>query len=277
MNKKHYFFGGRYIPLTELKDMITGKIPCVRGYLPSETRKEFYHYTDIESLLIILSTAMFKFSRIDRVNDPLEKDPLVQYDLYRRIFIACFCKESIESIPLWKIYTQRGKGVRIGFFYKEGKINDHFVDPNRSIQDDDKDKIEWICCDKGQVKSGMYLAINDVSYVENPLIHNFHATEREDELEVMPDLFAMYKSTMWSYEKETRLVAYLFGNEDNDIDTKSILVPFDTSQLDHIEVRFDPWMSEELKECLKLGVDKYASKWNIKVEYQNSDLCNKIV
>ena len=74
-----------------------------------------YHYTTIDSLAQILKHHTLRFNRLDRVDD-LEEGFIspagVRIGQY--VFVSCWTKESEESIPLWKMYTANGRGVRIG-------------------------------------------------------------------------------------------------------------------------------------------------------------------
>lgn len=96
---------------------------------------ELFHYTNLESMLKILAGRYLRFSRIDILNDPLEKKPLEPIELYKRVFIASFTKEKEESIPLWKIYTTKGMGIRMDFHFKSDSIWSHFIDYSRDILD----------------------------------------------------------------------------------------------------------------------------------------------
>lgn len=74
-----------------------------------------YHYTSIESLAMILSNRMIRFSRLDTVDDPDEFafENKSGIDIAKFIYVSCWSKNSNESIPLWKIYGNNEKGIRI--------------------------------------------------------------------------------------------------------------------------------------------------------------------
>jgi len=249
--------------------------PITLLYRIGRSRKVLYQYTNIEALLKIVSSMSLRFSRIDLVNDPLEKKPLLQADIYKRTFIACFNNSETESIPLWSMYTQRGQGVRIGFFFKENNIQDHIMDAKKPLLDPDKNSIKWIDPLDGQIGRDIYIKIFDVAYTDEAYKMGC-VSKNGDELEVTPDDIGLFKSTIWQYESETRLRLYFVNDSIDKNDYNYIFVPLDYSGIDHLEIRFDPWMSEEMKECLRLGLEQESKKNGLEIKYANCDLCGRI-
>ena len=72
---------------------------------------KIYHYTSLESLACILKSQKFRFSRMDKMNDPLEGDKAKS--VAREMFCSSWTTSNNESLPLWKMYTDL-KGIRIG-------------------------------------------------------------------------------------------------------------------------------------------------------------------
>lgn len=73
-----------------------------------------HHYTNLETLAMILSTGKLKFNRLDCVDD-LEEGS-IQSDgvrLGQYVFVSCWTENAEESIPLWKMYASGKNGVRI--------------------------------------------------------------------------------------------------------------------------------------------------------------------
>ncbi len=249
--------------------------PLAEAIEEGENKQIIYHYTNIGSLFKILETGCFRFSRIDRVNDLLEKKQLIPMDMYKRVFVACFNHEMKESIPLWKIYTSRGNGVRIGLLFKEDRINSHFINYNGSFLDSNNQRVFQLCKGPGPITKEISLNIIKVYYTDEAYTNRWLFMV-ENQISITPDDFAYSKSKEWEYEKETRLVLFHRNLDAEPIDTEYILVPVDFCQLNSIEVRFDPWMSPELKECYKVGLKKYEIKWNVKINFLDSELQEKI-
>lgn len=73
-----------------------------------------YHYTNLESLALILKNKTIRFNRLDKVDD-LEEGNVeslgVKFCKY--VFVSCWTETEEESIPLWKMYGGDNGGVRI--------------------------------------------------------------------------------------------------------------------------------------------------------------------
>ena len=73
-----------------------------------------HHYTNLETLAMILNTRKLKFNRLDCVDD-LEEGG-IQSDgvrLGQYVFVSCWTENAEESIPLWKMYACGENGIRI--------------------------------------------------------------------------------------------------------------------------------------------------------------------
>jgi hypothetical protein len=72
-----------------------------------------FHYTSIENLCLILKNKTIRFSRLDKVNDleeGLTKNfPEAKYFTY----VSSWTSEKRESLPMWKMYSDDMKGLRI--------------------------------------------------------------------------------------------------------------------------------------------------------------------
>ena len=75
---------------------------------------KIYHYTNIETLALILKNKTIRFNRLDQVDDLEEgkvKSLGVQFCKY--VFASCWTDVAEESIPLWKMYGGDSGGIRI--------------------------------------------------------------------------------------------------------------------------------------------------------------------
>lgn len=98
-----------------------------------------HHYTNIESLAMILSTKKIRFNRLDRMDDleegrvEAQRIPLGKYT-----YVSCWTEDDEESIPLWKMYANNDSGVRISLpvdMFKDYFIIDGLMrDDNVSAQ-----------------------------------------------------------------------------------------------------------------------------------------------
>ncbi len=74
-----------------------------------------HHYTDINTLSLILKYKTIRFNRLDRVDDITEEDSFKVLKLAKFFFVSCWTYDENESIPQWNMYTKDMAGVRISF------------------------------------------------------------------------------------------------------------------------------------------------------------------
>lgn len=75
-----------------------------------------YHYTSIDTLELILKNQTIRFNRLDQVGKDLsESNSFDKLKLGKYLFVSCWTKSLIESIPLWHMQSQEMTGVRVGF------------------------------------------------------------------------------------------------------------------------------------------------------------------
>ena len=75
---------------------------------------QIHHYTNIDTLALILKNQTLRFNRLDKVDDPEESNFYSQgVNLGPYTFVSCWTESREESIPMWKMYTSGCRGVRI--------------------------------------------------------------------------------------------------------------------------------------------------------------------
>lgn len=80
----------------------------------SEIPQRLYHYTNLESLALILTNKTIRLSPICDMDDPQEARASDVADLGRFVFASSWTDDEGESIPMWNMYASLGAGVRIG-------------------------------------------------------------------------------------------------------------------------------------------------------------------
>ncbi len=100
-----------------------------------------FHYTNLESLALILKHGTIKFSNLEYLDDPFEKKLLIktftkdnprlhdEWENYGKFcYVSCWTAVKEESIPMWDMYADRKRGVRIelpvDMFDKQFNINE---------------------------------------------------------------------------------------------------------------------------------------------------------
>ena len=88
-----------------------------------------YHYTNVETLALILSNRTIRFNALNHVDDLQEQETADIRNLGQFCFVSCWTDERNESIPMWKMYGNLESGVRIRmkafpFLEKENRPED---------------------------------------------------------------------------------------------------------------------------------------------------------
>ena len=76
-----------------------------------------YHYTSVKALLDILRTNTIRFTRLDRLKDPLEGFSEVFSSEKKFVFSSSWFAQSTEALPMWKMYNNFGTGIIGKYFW----------------------------------------------------------------------------------------------------------------------------------------------------------------
>ncbi len=245
----------------------------------AQKHQMFYHYTNLESLLYILSSCSFRLSLISNVND-IEEESRFMDIKKNKVFLACFSHHHDESIPLWKIYSKDNYGLRLGF-------------PNIDFLNS-KDKYYYIAegkkvkfpCENWEIRDA---DIFDVEYVKDPYDHVNYFDPLDTGAQVpYPINLGIIKRKAWDYEAETRARVYIDvvkGVSSLLLEQKSLAPrnPFISyifcrltkNELEKMTITFNPFMSNLLKDLIKLAVTTYVPYFNPN-NFRDSELENRI-
>lgn len=84
--------------------------------------KYLYHYTTVDTLAKIIETKKLKFNRLDRVDDLNEGKTHDIGNLGMYCFVSCWTDLETEEIPLWEMYSNGKRGVRL-------KMHSNLIEP----------------------------------------------------------------------------------------------------------------------------------------------------
>lgn len=74
---------------------------------------QIFHYTNIDSLALILKHRKIRFTRLDQVDDVREAQTHSGIEFGKYFFVSCWTVQSTESIPQWNMYSRDMQGVRL--------------------------------------------------------------------------------------------------------------------------------------------------------------------
>ncbi len=75
--------------------------------------KYLYHYTNVDSLALILKNRSIRLNSLDRMDDLQEQVSVDRQNFGRLVFVSSWTADDKESIPMWRMYTPKQRGVRI--------------------------------------------------------------------------------------------------------------------------------------------------------------------
>lgn len=73
-----------------------------------------YKYTTLESLAMILKSKKIRLNPLTRMDDLQEAQSSDDINYGRYVFISSWMDQPLESIAMWKLYSNMFSGVRIG-------------------------------------------------------------------------------------------------------------------------------------------------------------------
>lgn len=258
-----------------------------------------YHYTNLESLALILKNKTIRFNRLDKVDD-LEEGNVeslgVKFCKY--VFVSCWTETEEESIPLWKLYGGEYGGIRISLeqkMFKEYVVSDLKIGNMQSkgvvlskIPPQDMINPAFYFIPIQDYENDMFY--RHVRYVDNITsftkdairIDNIHG-DRGD-MHVTTKIFGYYKNIRWQFQDEVRFVLCALpinpmlegGNpEISSIVMQSLLgnksLPFHYYDMslkddafDNLEITLSPSATEAQKLIVQALIEKYAPNAKLK-------------
>ena len=183
-----------------------------------------HHYTDIDTLALILKHRTIRFNRLDNVDDLTETTSFIKLNLAEFFFISCWTYDTNESIPLWNMYTKNMAGVRMSLprdFFKYSPL----VMPKHYQQYQNGNINSPVPFDKMFTNKYMILPnfIDPRHFSREVIYSKDYQTKKNNSINVNvstqgifdckikdPTGIAAYKSPDWEFQKEYRYVLFIF-------------------------------------------------------------------
>lgn len=233
--------------------------------------KYLYHYTSINTLGFILRDRKIRFNSLENMDDREEENVYgTQFGKY--CFVSCWTDDDKESIPMWKMYSDDLRGIRIKLPIKPFKVypsenKKYIIDPNKLHEDN---FFFSNATENSFLRKVEYKPVEQVDRIKNGDIgKKKYEYFGYDELEL-----GQYKSDFWSFQKEWRYHLFTVptrNKNDSDqeirdreyIDTlpdllkKDVYLNLDEEKIKQMEITLGPRTNEI--DCLfvKMLVDKY--------------------
>lgn len=78
-----------------------------------ENTEYLYHYTNLETLALILKNRTIRFNSLDKMDDLQEKETADIKNIGQFCYISSWTEDATESIPMWNMYASLNSGIRI--------------------------------------------------------------------------------------------------------------------------------------------------------------------
>ena len=224
-----------------------------------------YHYTTLETLALILKNGTLRFNRLDKVNDPEEAQAPDLPRANEAVFSSSWTASVKESLPLWNIYGEGMRGVRIelpnnpflGRHTPKPQPNDRsyqFVVPETMVKGK-KCRLEIVR--KGMSKNTLVTwccAINRVRYSDLVADRKQECFEKQgDSLRFSLHHLGMVKQEHWSFEEEWRYRIFAISADARvpERDNPHEINQFDLEkypvETEHLDVLLDPDCLRQIK------------------------------
>ena len=208
-----------------------------------------YHYTNLDTFALILKHHTIRMNALSNMDDVQEKAAADLKSVGKIVYISSWTDQSIEAIPMWKMYASLDNGIRIRMpsmpFKKYLNTPELFAKHGISINDQTTDgKYAESYIPVGEMMRKGYMSPSVFMNGESPLLKVEYTndksklypriiTQDEKETSVALNMIGKYKNDYWSFQNEWR---YLM-----------IFLPIDVKNPDWAEAQVHIFMSELLK------------------------------
>lgn len=183
-----------------------------------------YHYTNIETLALILQNHTFRFNSLDKMDDLQEQETADLKNAGQFCYISSWTDDVAESIPMWNMYTSINSGVRIRLKKNPFKLHENTADELRQVINapitDNTNGTPL----KSLIPFADMFRRNYISAGATPenILHKVKYSADHDKLypklvDFDGDKFSIalgrlgkYKNTHWSFQNEWRYILMLF-------------------------------------------------------------------
>jgi len=233
-----------------------------------------HHYTSYGSAVSILTKRTFQLTRIDLLNDKMEKT-FADCSDNEVMYVLSFTNTSKESVAMWMLYggVVGAGGIKVKMSIPRSKIidsfnNQFFFDPQMKKQIP-FEKLEYGVENYKKKK----FSLRDVVYLDRRNGKLRYSTKSYEGDCTESELLQMFKGFIkydaWEFESEAR-VAVILLNQDKIADApKHIYAKIDEELLKTITITTDPWTSEDMKNVMKESLNSLAG---VQLRYQSSNL-----
>lgn len=263
-----------------------------------------HHYTNLETLALILHNRNIRFNRLDKVDD-IEEGNIISDGVNpgKYTFVSCWTEAEEENISLWKMYSGNGIGVRISLeqdMFKDYLITDGCKIGNSVVKGIINSKVpvqefeqkEYFVLPIFDLDSGLFY--KNIEYVEdvNDVTRNIVQREALDNEHFNVKIYwgeiGKYKHKRWSFQEESRYTIFIVPKNPFWIkDKKKVGFEMNSTLYNGVELSIDSYYLElkqevldemtitlnpTIKDAQKILVESLCAKYAPKATIRESDL-----
>ena len=185
-----------------------------------ETIEYLYHYTNIETLALILKNRTIRFNSLNNMDDLQEQETADLKNIGQFCYISSWTDDETESIPMWNMYASLNLGVRIKLRKNPFKVYDNLASDlsrvlNLPIKDESGGKPLQSVIPLSEMFSRGFFSVQAMS---KELLHKVEYTH--DTTKLYPSLLkedgeqfsialgelGKYKNLHWQFQNEWRYI-----------------------------------------------------------------------
>ena len=238
-----------------------------------------FHYTNIETLSLILANRTFRLTSLNQLDDLQEKETGDTPNFGQFCYVSSWTDDETESIPMWNMYSSLESGIRIKLRANPFKLY------KNSPNDISKIKLLSIIDSSTEAFQQSYIPLRRMLEQQFSCYPNL-ILKHDNQILMMPDQLGLYKNKYWSFQKEWRykLMCFPIG-PDNSMEQLNIMAslmvngivkqPFsyydlklDDDAFSHMEITLSPKISPGYR----LIVNSLIEKYNPTAQIYNSSL-----
>lgn len=263
-----------------------------------------YHYTNINTLALILKNRNIKFSSLKNVDDLEEVKTKDMGDFGKYCFISCWTDEEEESIPFWHMYTNNMQGVRlklpVNLFKKyrlrsieKAKNNGTNINNNIKFGEEFESYFTYndIFSDRYTIFPNWLKILEKVQYTDDENLINVTIFSQEGGCtSIKTNEIGRYKRRNWEFQKEWRYIFVAlpisFNQIGNNINiainevVRGKELPFDTYFLKIDDIAFENMeitLGPAVTDGDKIIVESLVRQYNPKARIFESKLSKKVI
>lgn len=197
-----------------------------------------FHYTNIETLSLILANRTFRLTSLNQLDDLQEKETGDTPNFGQFCYVSSWTDDETESIPMWNMYSSLESGIRIKLKANPFKLYKNSPDDISKIKllsiiDSSTEAFQHsyipLRCMLEQHFSCLHAMtpsfLHQVKYTndQGKLYPNL-ILKHDNQILMMPDQLGLYKNEYWSFQKEWRykLMCFPIG-PDNSMEQLNIM------------------------------------------------------